>query len=149
MEEHENQYPVGFYFSISFDGSDATAFQEVSGISYRMNEGEIGRDENQFTSRVPTTTSSANLTLKRGVTLKGSSLHSWCADTLEGGLSTPIQAKNISVSLLDHEGKVSMKWVFYSAYPVKYSVSSLGSQQNEILIESLELAYAYFDRKQS
>lgn len=35
-------------------------------------------------------------------------------------------------------------WTFYNAYSVKYSVSDIKSQENELVIESIELAYTYF-----
>jgi hypothetical protein len=38
-----------------------------------------------------------------------------------------------------------MKWVFHSAYPVKYSFSDLKSQESGLLIETMELVYTYFE----
>jgi phage tail-like protein len=49
--------------------------------------------------------------------------------------------------LLNNEGKVFKKWTFYNAYPTKYDVSDFKSQEHEILVETLELAYTYFDEE--
>jgi phage tail-like protein len=38
-----------------------------------------------------------------------------------------------------------MQWTFNNAYPVKYAVSDLNSQESNIAIESIELAYTYFE----
>ena len=38
----------------------------------------------------------------------------------------------------------TMKWNFYKSYPIKYSISDLKSQESEILIDTIELAYTYF-----
>lgn len=138
-------YPVGFYFSLSFEGEDA-AFKEVSGISKDLGIEEVtSGGENRFKYRLPNVSSSQNLVLKRAIVPTGSKLIAWCSSTMDDGLATAIETKDVSVNLLDNEGKVLKKWTFYNAYPVKYAVSDLKSQESEILIETIELAYNYFD----
>ncbi|VXB08329.1 Phage tail protein [Flavobacterium sp. 9AF] len=139
-----SNYPVGFYFQLSFKGEDA-AFKEVSGISKEFNMEEVVcGGENRFKYRLPTLTTSQNLILKRALVSKGSELMNWCANTLDQGLANPIKPHDVSVSLLDEKGTVSIMWTFYNAYPVKYAISDLKSQENEIVMESIELAYNYF-----
>jgi phage tail-like protein len=139
-----NNYPVGFYFELSFKGQDA-AFKEVSGISKELSMEEVVcGGENRFKYRLPTITTSQNLVLKRALIPEGSKLIDWCASTLDEGLSNTITTHDVSVSLLYPDGTVSVMWTFYNAYPVKYSVSDLKSQENELVIESIELAYTYF-----
>ncbi|WP_130735403.1 phage tail protein [Flavobacterium sp. J27] len=139
-----NNYPVGFYFQLSFKGEDA-AFKEVSGISKEFNMEEVVcGGENRFKYRLPTLTTSQNLVLRRALISKGSELMNWCATTLDQGFTNPIKPHDVSVSLLDETGTVSIMWTFYNAYPVKYSISDLKSQENEIVMESIELAYTYF-----
>jgi phage tail-like protein len=141
----DSDYPVGFYFSLSFEGEDA-AFKEVSGISKELGVEEVASGgENRFKYRLPTASSSKNLVLKRAIIPTGSKLITWCSDTLDGGLANAIKTQDVSVDLLDNGGKVLMKWTFHNAYPINYSVSDLKSQESEILIESIELAYTYFN----
>jgi phage tail-like protein len=78
----------------------------------------------------------------------GSKLLAWCAQCIDGGLANPIQTQDVIVSLLGADGMVSAKWVFYKAWPVKYSLSDMHAQKSEILIETMELAYTYFDISQ-
>ena len=138
-------YPVGFYFSLSFEGEDA-AFKEVSGISKELGVEEVGGGgENRFKYRLPTVSASKNLVLKRAIVPTGSKLITWCTDTLDNGLASAITTQDVSVDLLDNEGTVLMKWTFYNAYPISYAVSDLKSQESEILIETIELAYTYFN----
>ena len=138
-------YPVVFYFELSFKGVDA-AFQEVTGISKQMGIEEVScGGENRFKYRLPTVTTNENLILKRAMVPVGSKLLAWCADCLDNGLATKIETRDITVSLLDANRQVSCKWTFYNAYPIKYSVSDLHSQKNELLIESIEMAYTYFN----
>ncbi|MEP0264349.1 phage tail protein [Dokdonia sp.] len=144
-EEVIGKFPVGFYFSVSFGDEIDVDFQEISGISKEMNvEDVVGGGENQYKYRLPTGSSSKNLVLKRAIILEGSNLLTWCEECIDGGLLYPIKTQNVSVDLLDKKGIVSMKWVFNNAYPVKYSVSDLKSQESEVLMESIELAYSFF-----
>jgi phage tail-like protein len=139
-----NDYLVGFYFKLSFKGEDA-AFQEVSGMSKETGVEEVVcGGENRFKYRLPTVATSQNLILKRAMVASGSKLVSWCASSIEGGMTKPIETHDLSVNLLDATGKVCKTWIFYNAYPVKYSVSDLKSQENDLVIESIELAYNYF-----
>jgi phage tail-like protein len=141
-------YPVAFYFELSFKGEDA-AFQEVTGISKELSIEEIVcGGENRFKYRLPGVSTSQNLVLKRAVVTEGSKLVDWCAGSIDGGLSKKIQPHDVTVSLLDKYGNVSVKWTFYNAYPVKYAVSDLKSQENNLVIETIELAYTYFELAQ-
>ncbi len=140
-----SNYPVGFYFMLSLKGEDA-AFQEVAGISKQLGiEEVVSGGENRFKYRLPSTSSSQNLVLKRALVPEGSTLIDWCINSIDGGFSAPIQTNDVSVSLLDASGDILVMWTFHKAYPIKYSVSDLKSQENAIVIESIELAYTYFE----
>lgn len=138
-------YLVGFYFELSFPGEDA-AFQEVSGISKELSVEEIVcGGENRFKYRLPTTATSQNLVLKRAIVPIGSQLITWCSNTIDQGLAVSIQTQDVMLNLLDANGNVQMQWTFYNAYPVKYSVSDFKSEDGALVIETIELAYTYFD----
>jgi len=144
-----SQILTGFYFSLSFvgqvGGMDA-AFQEASGFSKELNVEEVVcGGQNRYKYRLPTTTTYQNLVLKRGVSLDTSLLIDWCRETLSTGLALPIMTKNILISLLNEEGQSCKSWSFVDAYPVKWSVSELNSEKNAVLIETIELAYLYFE----
>lgn len=139
--------PEGFYFALSFQG-EQTGFIEVSGITMEMETDEIvAGGENGFVHRVPARTRFQNLILKRGITSSNSELFTWCQNTLDGSLSNPISPQNISVHLLNTNGDNLMNWNFYNAYPLKFSVDALSAENNEVLIETLELAYTYFETR--
>ncbi len=142
----QDNYPVGFYFELMVKG-ELTAFQEVSGISkvVSLEEVVVGGDENRFKYRLPTTGNNQNLVLKRGLISKSSTLMNWCVSTLNDGLASPIKTEEVSVNLLDAEGQIQMSWKFFNAYPVKYSVSELTSDEGYLIMEELEFAYSYFE----
>ena len=140
-----SKYPVGFYFTVSFKGEDAS-FKEVSGISKEIAVEEVsGGGENRFKYRLPSVANGQNLVLKRALIPVGSKLMNWCSSTIDQGLSKPIQTHAVSVSLLNEKGKVCKKWTFNNAYPIKYSISDLKSDSNDLVIETIELAYSFFE----
>jgi phage tail-like protein len=140
---------TSFYFSVKISGESSgtdAAFQEVTGLGKETGVEEVvSGGENRFKYRLPIQTSYSNLVLKRGVALVDSPLIEWCQDTLDAGLGNPIVTKKIMLSLLDANGHTSMSWNFINAYPLKWSMSDLKSQESSMLIETIELAYHYFE----
>jgi len=47
---------------------------------------------------------------------------------------------------MNEEGNPLVNWAFYNAYPVAVKVSYLNSTENKYNIETLELAYDYYER---
>lgn len=140
-------YLVSFYFELAFKG-ERIAFQEISGISAEISTEEVVcGGENRFKYKLPTATAHQNLVLKRAMVPSISRLVTWCRNTVGGGFATKIDATDISVNLLDMNKKVSMKWTFHNAYPVKYSFSELKSQESALVVESIELAFTWFEVK--
>ncbi len=143
--------PVAYYFKLGFTGisSDTdAAFQEAAGISMELEvqEQEEG-GENRYRHKLPKPAKYSNLTLKRGEVLSGSQLAKWCQETIGGNFENPIKPKAITVSLLDvnsKNGDTLMSWNFVNAYPIKWSISDLKSNDNALVIESMEFAYDYF-----
>jgi phage tail-like protein len=143
-----SELQTNFYFTVSIPGSNNAdiAFKEVTGLSKELGiEEVVCGGENRFKYRLPTITTFHNLVLKRGVIKETSPLIAWCKSTLDNGLSTAIVTKDITVKLLDADSNVSMAWLFSKAYPVKWAVSDLKSQEAEVLIETIEFAYQYFE----
>ena len=132
-----------FYFKLGIDNASVDcAFQEASGLEKEMDIEEVtSGGENRFRYRLPKGLKSSNLVLKRGATLSSSPLAKWCYDTLEGGLGTPIITKDVVLTLFKPSGMPAMTWTFKRAWPVKWSYSELKSQDNGLLIETIELAY--------
>jgi phage tail-like protein len=141
----DNDTPIGFYFKLTFKDQDI-AFLEVSGISKEFSIEEVASGgENQFKYRLPTVSSSENLVLRRAIVPPDSLLVNWYESCINQGLSSPIQPENVTLSLVNANDQTIMLWTFHNAYPVKYDVSDLNTQENAIIIESLELAYTYFE----
>ncbi|HSZ24432.1 MAG TPA: phage tail protein [Cytophagaceae bacterium] len=155
--------PVGFHFDVRILGvSDAVEmvtaasgvtpniegkFSEVSGLSFELKkEPYIEGGENRFTYQLPTNIEYAPLILKRGLVSSSSALWIWVQDTMAMGLSSPVEIKNIMVTLLSDENAPLMGWLFINAYPTKWQVSDMNAMQNEIMVESVEFAYHRFEK---
>jgi phage tail-like protein len=139
--------PVGFRFSLSIgsrSGVDAS-FSEVSGISAQLTTEEIIEGgENRFKHRFPLQLSYTPLVLKRGVADSSSPLLTWISNTFSLGLTKPLELKNITVNLLNERSEPLISWVFEGAYPIKYDISGLKADSNQIAIETIELSYKSF-----
>ncbi len=139
--------PVGFHFRIDIDGitsgDQEINFQEVSGLDATIGEFTFKEGgENRFVHRLPDRVTYDKLVLKRGM-LTGSKLIGWFKDAVESFKFNP---KDITVTLLNADHEPLEAWSFVSAYPVKWSVSTFNAMQNEIVVETIELAFQYFTR---
>ncbi|MES2373023.1 MAG: phage tail protein [Bacteroidota bacterium] len=138
--------PVSFYFRVMFDGNDTEsecAFQEVKGINVSLetaptHEGGV----NDYSHKLPIRTKYDNLELKRGF-LHGSSLLTWVNNAVRNFIFEP---KLVQVFLINELGNELVMWSFGNAYPVAVKISEFKSTDNSIVVETIELAYAYFER---
>lgn len=138
--------PVSFYFRVDFEGLDADvecSFQEVSGINASLVVKSV--DEGgvlDYSHKLPERAKYDNLILKRGF-LHGSSLLQWINNAITNFTFEP---KIIQVSLLNELGNELAMWSFANAYPVAIKISDFKAQENAIVVETLEIAYNYFQR---
>jgi phage tail-like protein len=137
---------TGFYFELTYK-QEKIAFQEASGLSEELNPEDIeAGGENRFKFKLPTIATTQNLILKRALISADSNLLAWCKNTVDSGFATSIGTNDISISLVNAEQEIQMTWTFHNAYPVKYAIANLRSQENEFVIESIEFAYTYFQK---
>ena len=151
--------PCGFHFKVEFVGVDGMGsdteqrFQEVSGLSVEV-ETETLREggENRFEYKLPKRAKYPNLVLKRGL-LKGTALLNWFKSALNAyflAVTIPLldfKPSDILITLLDESDQPVAIWNVVQAYPLKWSVSDFRSTENAIVVETIELAYQYFERK--
>jgi phage tail-like protein len=143
--------PTAFYFRVDFGdgalrGQDGS-FQEVSGIGAELRLEEVAEGgENRFVHRLPLPPRYTNLVLRRGLVPGGSPLAAWAAATIGSALTKPIKPSFLRVSLLDEDGGPRVCWKFINAFPVKVELAALNAMEGRIAIETLELAYNYFER---
>lgn len=150
--------PAAFHFKVEFtgvDGSGADAeqrFQEVSGLSVEI-ETEVIREggENRFEYKLPKRAKYPNLVLKRGM-LTNTALLKWfkaaaSAYFLAVDPSFDFKPSDILITLLNESDQPVAIWNVVQAYPLKWAVSDLRANDNAVVVETIELAYQYFERK--
>ncbi len=141
MAKNDWTLPVAFYFQVKI-GNEEFAFKEVSGLDTEMEvEGIREGGVNDFEYKLPKQVKHGNLTLKRAILPLKSNLIVWVKKVLEGDLSQTVVPKNILINLLENDKTPLYTWTCEVAYPVKWSIDSLDSEKNSILIETIEFAY--------
>jgi phage tail-like protein len=140
------EYPfVGFHFLVVFEifpqVPNDFRFQEVSGLSVDVNLDTYNEGgENRFVHRLPGRTRYSDLVLKRGMTLV-SGVTAWCVDAIE---NFNYQPTNMLISLLNEDHIPVSSWYVANAIPIKYDITGLNAEQNQIVIESMTLRYEYY-----
>ena len=142
--------PTAFYFKVVFSlmGSSLdTSFQDVSGITMEKDTIDVEEGgENRFVHKLPRVSKHGNLVLKRGIAEIDSPLVTWCQTTIEGDFSDEIITMPLIVYLMNEEQVPIRGWIFDNAYPVKWEVDSFNSTKNEVVLETIELAYNTVNR---
>jgi phage tail-like protein len=139
--------PVSFSFSVTIDGvkgANEGNFQEVSGLQVKLGTEDVKEGgENRFVHRLPTPPKYENLVLKRGMLDSSSPLIIWARQGVE---SFTFEPKTVLISLLDENGSPLASWNVANAYPISLLLSEFKAQENNIAIETLELAFNNFTR---
>jgi len=139
--------PVAFHFKVEIGLSNLSAndirFQEVSGLSRELGvEQVVEGGENRFEHRLPARGTFGNLVLKRGM-LNDSAVIDWIENAIE---NFDFKPSDVLVSLLDEKHNPIAAWSFIAAWPVKWSLGAFDANKNEVVVETLELAYRYFTK---
>ena len=139
--------PVGFHFKVEFVGlgnDNDIRFQSVSGLSVEYDTETFKEGgENRFEHKLPLCTKYADLSLKRGM-LPDSKVIEWCINAFVSREFKPVQ---VNVILLNENHEPLKRWEVIDAWPKKWSVSDFNAQENSVVIETLDLAYKYFNVK--
>jgi phage tail-like protein len=130
---------AGFRFAVNIGEGDLF-FTECTLPSLEVDVAE--QKEGGYNSGVhllPGPVKAGRLTLKRGLT-KSSALLAWYAQIARGEVKGAM--RNVTLTMLDSEGRPVMRMDFIRAYPVKWSGPSFRAGDSTIAIETLELAFA-------
>ncbi len=147
--------PTGFHFKVEFNvngmGTDTEQrFQDVSGLSFEI-ETEDFREggENRFSYKFPKRVRYPNLVLKRGL-LKGTAVLDWVNKAMNTYFIVVVydfKPADIIITLLDEADQPVAIWNVIQAYPLKMATSEFRANDNSVVVETLELAYKFFERK--
>ena len=147
--------PASFHFKVEFLGVSGTdvdteqRFHDVSGLSFEIETEELREGgENRFAYKLPKRAKFPNLVLKRGL-LKGTALLDWFKSAQNTYFTVAVydfKPADMVITLLDEADQPVAIWKVVQAYPLKWSTSDLRANDNSVVIETIELAYQYFER---
>lgn len=136
---------LNFRFEVAFLGwnidnmSVDSRFQRVSGIGATLTTTSVTEGgQNLFTHKLPERVDYSNLVLERGRLIK-SELSKKFEDAL---VRFDFTTTDILVSLLGEDQTRLCSWMFYRAYPVRWTSGDLSASDPAILIDTMELAYS-------
>lgn len=138
--QHASYRMPKFHFQVDFGGVIKNiSFQEVSGLDAetKIIEYRKGDSKDFSTIKMPGIMKYGNVTMKRGVFINGDNFWNWY-NTIK--LNT-INRITVLIKLLDETGNVTMQWELHNAWPVKITSADLKSDNNEVAIDTLEIAY--------
>jgi phage tail-like protein len=147
--------PAAFHFKVEFigvagmDSDTEQRFQEVSGLSFEVETEELREGgENRFTYKLPKRAKYPNLVLKRGM-LKDTALINWFKSAMNTYFTVAVydfRPADLHITLLDEADEPVAAWNVVQAYPLKFSTSGFKATENSVVVETIELAYQYFER---
>lgn len=136
---------LGFRFGVYFFAGGVVPnpldirFQKVRGLSATVKTTPLQEGgQNLYTQQLPNSIEYGNLILERGMVV-GSPLNVEFNAAMTLFKFAP---SNVMVTLFDEAKTPISAWFFTNAYPVKWSTSDLDATQKNLLIDTLELAYA-------
>ena len=139
---------VGMRFSVLFMAAGVVPnpldirFHKVSGLSAEVATEPITEGgQNLYVQRLPQGIRYNNLVLERGMVI-GSPLN------IEFNVAMSLfkfATSNVLVTLLGEDRMPLAAWLFFKAYPVKWSTSDLAAEPS-LVIDTMELAYTRMQR---
>ena len=127
-----------FNFAVEIDGVEAAGFSEVlmpdawvHVIEYRE-----GTDLRSAPRKLAGRAAHANVVVRRGLT-DDRGLWDWWRAIRDGALDR----RDAAIVLLDSERKPVWRWALENAWPVRYAISPLVAEGNDVVLETVELAF--------
>jgi phage tail-like protein len=150
-------------FIVQVENGWSAGFQKCSELSFEIQKMEYFEGASAIPWKAPSGhTTFADVTLERGVStsrkffewaIAAADAALFAANGVAGGtrgagLTVPNFMKNLTIIQLDLDKLISNAvriWQVYNAWPVKFVAGDWDSTANEPTIESITLAYDYFD----
>jgi len=136
--------PVGaFRFTVAFDDLPPGGFSDCSGLQSEIEVQEYAEGGlNTHTWKFPGRSKQGNVTFKRGIVSKV--LWDWYRAVTTGDF----KARNCTIYVHDASGSEDvLEFQLIDAFPAKWLGPELGAGQNNLAIETLEVAHQGFMRR--
>jgi len=139
--------PFTGQFIFAVDGVRVGAFTEVSGLQVEVDMSEDIKEggQNEYVHRLPGRLKWSNLVLKRGTT--DNNLFDWFKASSGEGFEANrgrLERTTAALAMVDGMGELVRTWVFYDAFPVKWTGPKFAATSSEVATEELEVAHHGF-----
>jgi phage tail-like protein len=125
-----------FNFLVEIDGVTVAGFSECSGLTTETDVVEYRNGDEDITVRkLPGLKKYTNISLKRGFT-DNKDLWEWRKKVLDG----ETERQSGAIVLLSESREEALRWNFREGWPSKWEGPSLNAKNNEVAIETLEIA---------
>jgi phage tail-like protein len=134
---------LAFRFNVTFDDLPPGGFSDCTGLQMETEvheyvEGGLNTNTRKFATR----SKQVNLVLKRGIVNKV--LWDWYHDISIGKM----KFRNATIAVFDSSGtKQVLEFQILKAFPVKWIGPELNAAQNNLAVETLELAHQGLERR--
>ena len=140
-----------FKFIVEIDQFPHAGFQKASELSVEIANVQYYEGGSLIPNKSPGRLTYPDVTLERGAT-QDRDLFDWfqqVANTTSGlGLNDPDYKRNLDIVQQDRDGKTVRRWTLSNAWPVKFVAGEWDNEADEVVIESVTLAYDFFELQQ-
>jgi len=128
-----------FQFRVEWQGSQV-GFTEVSGLDFETEviEYRHGASKEYHKTKQPGMTKFTNITLKRGIFQSDNEFFDWWKNNRM--FNSP-ERRDITISMLNDSHEPVVVWNVKGAWPVKIAGTDLKADDNNVAIETMELAH--------
>jgi phage tail-like protein len=133
----ENEVFSSNYFTVEIDGIQTDRFFSCEGFEVETSVYEVEESGlNTSTHKRVGSTRYPNLVLKKGVN-SNNELINWFQSNEKG----KIDRKTLSVVLIHSSGVELKRWNFFRAFPCRWKLQTLDTQDNACPVEIIEIAH--------
>ena len=138
MPQRRNDPYLNFNFRVEIDNATAAGFSEadlpeerVEAVAYRE-----GSDSASAARLLPGRVEHGRVVLRRGFA-GDATLFQWWSEVARGNLDR----RNVVIVLMNEQGQEVARWALRRAWPAKWVGPQLRGLENDVAIETLELAH--------
>lgn len=140
--------PFTGQFIFEVEGIRIGSFTEVSGLQVEIEQKETIEEggQNEYVHKLPGRMKWPNLVLKRGITADNHLFEWFRKSSGEGfeGNRASLDRRLAALVMVDGQGAPLRSWVFYDAFPVKWTGPKFAASSNDVATEELEIAHHGF-----
>lgn len=135
---------VTFRFTVEIGHITNARFTEITGLKYSASVSPFREGGNNLHEvQLIEPGKFEPVTLKKGFYTKGSELYQWLYKYITAGEAQ--EPLDVTINMLDINGGIMGTYTLYNAIPLEYEGPTLQAASQEIAIESLKMAYDFFE----